>query len=158
MADNPTLLDFYNRHRHSSQSTKIYRSKQRQCDYHQQNKKLVTLIETEGTKMKCNKCGTINPENAKFCAGCGNPLIATNTQTPDNQKTPQYDNIGGWLILLGIVLVFIPLRILVAISESAKLLDDTTLAETFPKLTQAMQNSIYVNFLLIVFSFYLLYL
>ena len=42
--------------------------------------------------MFCSKCGKQNPDNAKFCASCGNPIADTPGQqyTPPPPPQPQY--------------------------------------------------------------------
>ena len=41
--------------------------------------------------MICNKCGTENPDNAKFCAVCGNPMNAESAMGDSPNSQAAYD-------------------------------------------------------------------
>lgn len=98
----------------------------------------------------CPKCGTENKNDAAFCSSCGEVL--------DKERDfKKYDSIGGWLILLAIGLVFLPLRIISEIANVNKVLENRELLSAFPKLETYLHNSTIVNYLLLAFSIYILY-
>lgn len=108
--------------------------------------------------MFCKNCGSENPSDAKFCAGCGSLLDATQGTQANSDNLKKYDSIGGWLILVAIGIVFLPLRILANIGENDKFLENSQATATFPKLTQVIQNDIKISYILLILSVCLLYL
>lgn len=53
----------------------------------------VALLDDEGTTMKtCTSCGeTRNPDDARFCASCGTPLLAPASQPPADTLAEQFE-------------------------------------------------------------------
>ena len=59
--------------------------------------------------MRCNNCNTVIEYNSRFCGSCGDK-ISTNIES--NNKL---NGLRGWLILVGIGIIFAPIRLIAMI-------------------------------------------
>lgn len=98
----------------------------------------------------CPKCSNENKDKAVFCSNCG--------ETLDKDKDyKRYDSIGGWLIVLVIGMVFLPLRILATIGEVSQNLKYEKLISLYPSMGEYLSNALTINYILLTMSFFLVY-
>jgi len=58
----------------------------------------------------CTNCGKDNAEDAKFCAGCGGPMVATSAQSSgETAVTPQSRPRSGGVPVFGVITTVVTL-------------------------------------------------
>jgi hypothetical protein len=106
--------------------------------------------------MFCSSCGKENVETSAFCSKCGKPF-GTKTVAPEVQSK----QIGGWLFLLGFVLLISPFMLLYGVYDTVSLITDGTIEyikDIAPGIDQMIWFEVIVDSILICITTYLIYL
>ena len=106
--------------------------------------------------MFCSSCGKENVETSAFCSGCGTPFARRTVAAEVQSK-----QIGGWLYLLGCVLLISPFMLLYGVYDTLSLITDGTIeyiTDIAPGIDKMIWFEVIVDSLLIGITTYLIYL
>lgn len=127
-------------------------------------------------KKFCNECGQEIKSDMKFCTNCGTKIMKQTQDELEDEKWKNYKStgdpnkykgLGGWLILVGLGVVFGPFRILAELVKAYKpIFKDGTwdlltnpLSEYYnPAFKNFAIFEFTVNGVIILASFYMIYL